>query len=111
MAEYRADRNGMDELTRSPRVRGLVELKAHEGAEFARNISPDAPPLTEGYIDSFEVSADVRRIARSRRAVAELANTSPHAATVEWGWSEAHNQGFDRAGYHVLGQTADVIGD
>lgn len=109
MADYKPDHRGMGELLRSSRVRGLVELVARDGAEIARNLAPDAPPLTEGYVDNFEVHSEIRGVARSRRWVADLVNTSDYAAAVEWGWFA--KQGVGHAGYHVLGQTADVIGD
>lgn len=111
MADYKADHGGMGELLRSPGVRDLVVARANEGAELARNISPDAPPAGEGYVASFEVSSGVEMVARTRRAVATLANTSEYAAAVEWGWDEAHGQWSDHPGYHVLSQTADAIGD
>lgn len=109
MATYKPSRKGMGEIMRSPRVRGLMELKAREAAGIAQNLAPDAPPLTEGYVDNFEVHAGTRKIAGTRRAVADLVNTSAYAAAVEWGWFA--KEGVGHAGYHVLGQTADVIGD
>jgi hypothetical protein len=111
MNEYRPDRQGTSDLMRSPGVRGVVELTAHAGAEIARNISPDAPPAGRGYVENFEVHSQIRNVARTRRWTADLVNTSEYAAAVEWGWDEAHGQWADHAGYHVLGQTADVIGD
>jgi hypothetical protein len=111
MNDYKPDHRGIGELMRSPGVRGAVELTAYAGAEVARSLSPDAAPHGTGYIDNFEVTSEIRNVARTRRWTADLVNTSDYAAAVEFGWDLEHGQWADRPGYHVLGQTADVIGD
>lgn len=99
---YRPDYRGTADLMRSPRMHGLVELVAYEAIPYARSISPDAPPYGEGYIASFVVTGGTERIAKARRAVAHLTNTSDHALVVELG------VGYD-VGHHVLARTADHI--
>ncbi len=105
--EYRPDRRGVAGLMVSPEMRGLVELQAYQAIPFAKSISPDAAPYGTGYIDSFEVNGGTERVAGSRRAVAELANTAEYATSVELG--RLGDVSRADTGHHVLARTADYI--
>ncbi len=101
--EYRPDIQGIGELARSPQMHAMLAEAAGDAIPFAQSISPDATPYGTGYVDSFEVdSGHVEMVARHRRAVAHLYNTTDYAAAVEFGNPniEAH---------HVLSRTADYI--
>lgn len=111
MADFRPDHRGIGQLMRSEEMRFTMNAIAHrEALPLARQLSPDATPFGAGYIDSWKVELKMISIGRSRRVAANLINTAPYAAAVEWGWSKAHGQPADHPGYHVLQTVADVIG-
>ncbi len=62
-----------------------------------------APVDTGEYIDSFAVTSGVRRTGRTRRAFGRVANTSPHALAVEFGWGATKK-------YRVLGKALGAGG-
>ncbi len=108
--EYQPDRQGMRGLMIAPDMHAMVTEVAADAIPFAQSISPDAPPVGGGYVDSFEVdSGHVERIARERRAVAHLYNTAEYAAAVEWGWDTDRGAWGNHPGHHVLSRTADHI--
>ena len=102
--EYRPDHRGTARLMQTSAMRGACELACYHAIEFARSISPDAPPHGQGYVDSFEVDSPrkLEKIAGTRRVTARLINTAEHATVVEVG------QGY-QMGHHVLARTADRI--
>lgn len=80
-----------------------MRSRAERGKEFAESIAPDAPPIGEGYIASFEVESGTNGGIHHDRAYAILRNTSDHARYVEHGTerTDAH---------HVLAKSLDVMG-
>lgn len=97
--DYKADHKGIAALLVAPAMMSMVAQYAEAGKEYAIGISPDAPPLGQGYISSFEVDAGhVVRTGGNRRAAALLRNNSGHAAAVEW-----------TNGSRVLGRTVDYL--
>ncbi len=102
--EYRPDHRGTARLMQTSAMRGACRLACYDAIPFAQSISPDAPPLREGYIDSFVVDSPRKlvKIAGTRRVSARLINTADHATVVETG------RGYNM-GHHVLGRTADWI--
>lgn len=109
MAEvvYKPDRKGTAALMVTRLMQGAMQAAAYEAIPFARSISPDAPPYGSGYVASFEVTGGTEKIARTRRAVAYLTNTAPHAAAVEYG--QLGDRSRADTGHHVLARTADYI--
>ncbi|HET7388429.1 MAG TPA: hypothetical protein VFJ19_17385 [Nocardioidaceae bacterium] len=111
MATYRPDHVGTGRLLRGSEMHTmLIDTCFDEGIPFAKAISPDAPPLTEGYVDSFHVDGGhTQRVAGTNRAVCYLVNDSEHASAVEYGWDTLHGQWTNHSGYHVLAMTADHL--
>lgn len=105
---YEPDYSGTGSLMQTDEMQAAMVAAATAGIQFARSISPDATPLGAGYIDNWEVSVGIERIARGRRAVAELANVSDYAVEVELG--ELGDVSSAETGHHVLARTADHIG-
>lgn len=94
---YRPDRAGMAALALSPGMSGAMV----EAAEAGRRVAETMAPRDSGaYASAFVVLPVTVKAGRANepRAGAMLANTSPHAAGVEW-----HN------GAHVLARAAVVI--
>lgn len=108
---YKPNYRGTGELMRTAEMKAMLEVKGREAQPIAQLLSPDAPPVGEGYRDSFGVAIEVHRLAGNDRAVAVLYNDSDHATAVEFGWSVEKGQWTDKPGYHVLSRTADLIGD
>lgn len=103
MTTYRLDRAAFREhLLNAEWMVAEMDRRAVKGYEFARDISPDATPLEEGYIASFVIFSGRDGGTENDRAYAELANTSDHAVYVEFGTEhqEAH---------HVLTRAMDVM--
>lgn len=99
LVRYEPDYRGTGELLVTPEMHHLVERAAEAGKDYAIAISPDAPPLGEGYIASFRVEAGlVDQVAGEDRATARLWNDADHAARVEW-----------ENGDHILGRTVDYL--
>lgn len=89
--------------------------KAIDAKVFAISISPDAKPVGEGYIASFEIDgAKYETHNGFKRAVCRLTNTSNHAWIVERGSERSGGptastpSPFGR-GHHVLARTADFL--
>ena len=93
---YRPDRAGAGDLMRAHGIGQHLERVARDAQGFAEAISPDAPELRQGYIDSFRTESEVANIARTRRVVVRLVNDADHAAAVE-------------SRTHVLSRTKDMI--
>lgn len=106
--DYRPDYSGTANLMRSEEMQAVMHAITTDAIPFARSISPDAPPYGAGYVEHFEVSVHIENIARGRRAVAELANTSDYAIEVELG--DVGDVSRADTGHHVLARTADHIG-
>lgn len=82
-----------------PEMQRLVAKAAEAGKAYAESISPDAPPIGEGYIQAFDVETGlVKKVARNPRACARLWNRSDYASKVEWEYD-----------YRVLGRTVDFL--
>lgn len=97
--DYKPDHRGIAALLVAPAMQSMVAQYAEAGMAYAISISPDAPPIGVGYIDSFEVDAGhVVETGGNRRAAAFLRNNAPHAAEVEWTNDS-----------RVLGRTVDFI--
>jgi hypothetical protein len=109
----------------SPRMQGLVTKVTSDMAVFARSISPEsADEGREGkprYKDSFKVTVgEIVKIKGLKRVTANLGNTAPHAAAVEFGSGEGslgdssesgRPQGGSNAPMRILGKTARAFGD
>lgn len=69
-------------LERSPQMRALLEDMGQRGVAYGERHAPDAPPLRQGYIDSFEYS-----IGHTRDGLPALviANTDWKAIFIERG--------------------------
>jgi hypothetical protein len=99
LIRYDRDIKGTAEVLTQPEMHSLVDRAAEAGKAFAVSISPDAPPIGEGYIESFRVeTGQTETFEGVRRAEAQLWNDSPYAAAVEWEYK-----------HHVLGKTVDFI--
>lgn len=94
---YRRDSRGLQALLTSTAMQDAVVEVAEDAAAFARSI---APRRTGKYADSFEVERAEFPGPGSPRKGAVVANTSEHAAAVEWGQNR-----------HILGQTLARFND
>lgn len=104
MTSYNLDRAGFREhLLNAPWMVEKMREHAEAGKAFAESISPDAPPLGEGYIASFEVEAGTEGGIHHDRAYATLRNTSDHARYIEFGTERTEAQ-------HVLSKALDAMG-
>lgn len=112
--EYKHDFRGVPQMAKSSEMHLMLIEKVIEGKEFAVSISPDAPPLGEGYIASFEIDGSQYETFNGfKRAVAYLRNTSEHAWIVERGTEGSGPvpgtpSPFGR-GHHVLSRTIDFL--
>lgn len=100
-ARYTPSRAGWARIAMSPQIQAACVAVAEEGKAFAIGISPSSgDPVGTPYAGSFEVNATtVTGGQYSPRVGAELRNTAPHAAAVEFG--NARRRHADR----VLGRT------
>lgn len=99
MVRYDPNHKEIGKFLVGAQMQKLVTKAANAGKAYAISISPDAPPLGEGYITSFEVESGlVKTIARNPRACARLWNRAGHAAAVEW-----------EHGHRILGRTVDFL--
>lgn len=105
-AEYRPDRAGWDAVALSPQILAACMAEAERGKVYAVSIAPrSGDEQGRPYAESFEVEATTVDFGRGpRRVAAELRNTAPHAAAVEFG-----NRRTPRA-QRVLGRTAAYLG-
>jgi hypothetical protein len=105
MTFYRLNRAGFRKnLLNAEFMRAEMERRALRAKEFAESIAPDAPPIGEGYIASFEVESGTEGGIHHDRAYATLRNTSEHARYVEFG------NGHEGTAHHVLTRALDVMG-
>jgi len=104
MADYTLDPAAFQEhLLNAPFMVEEMRGRAERGAEFARSIAPDAPPLGEGYIASFDVDSGTHGGIHKDRAYAILSNSDDAARFLEFGTERTDAQ-------HVLGKALDVMG-
>jgi hypothetical protein len=102
--KYRLDRAGLQEhLLNAPFMVEEMRRRAELGKEYAISVAPDAPPLGEGYIASFEVEAGTHGGIHHDRAHATLRNSDDAAVYVEFGTERTQAQ-------HVLLSAMDVMG-
>lgn len=113
--EYKHDWRGVPELAKSAEMHMMLIDKGFEAKTFAISISPDAAPIGEGYIASFEVDgAKYETYNGFKRAVVHLKNTSDHAWYVERGTDRSAGPSagtpspFGR-GHHVFSRTIDFL--
>lgn len=92
---YKADYQGTGKLMNGPEMQEMLRQVAEKGKAFAESI---APVDTGEYKSSFEVTSRSHGGVHGDRAEAQIVNTSPHAAHVEW-----------QDNYHVLARTADAL--
>jgi hypothetical protein len=104
MTSYHLDHAAFRELVlNAPWMVEEMHSRAESAKAVAVSISPDAPVIGEGYIDSFEVESGTHGGVNHDRAYAVLKNTSDHARYVEFGTE--HN-----AAHHVLTRAMDGAG-
>lgn len=102
--KYTLDRAGFQEhLLNAPWMVELMKKRAEEGKAYAISVAPDAPPLGEGYIASFEVESGTHGGVHHDRAYARLSNADDAARFIEWGTERKH-------AHHVLISALDVMG-
>lgn len=86
MSSYRASYKGIGELLIAPFIREEMARRAERVMARAKATAPDATPLGVGYIDSFQIEVGTKESkSGTRRALARVKNTSPHAIYVEFG--------------------------
>lgn len=113
--QYKHDYRAVPQLAKSAEMHMMLLDKTFAAKAFAVSISPDAPPLGEGYIASFEVDGShYETVNGVRRAVVHLRNNSEHAWYVERGTDQSTGMSssapspFGR-GHHVLARTIDFL--
>lgn len=102
---FQADRDGINEIARSPAMRAALAAVATKAKGIAEGLSADFAD-TGDYASHFKVEADTiewRGEYPGRRAAAYLVNDSDHAVAVEWGNSRDHKP------HHVLGRTLGML--
>lgn len=97
---YTEDNVGVTGIATSGEVQATLAVVLAKGQAFAEGI---APVRTGEYKSSFQIDFDTRGTGRSKRARGTLANTSDHAAAVEFGPGT-------RKGQRVLGRTLAQLG-
>lgn len=86
MSTFNASYNGIGELLTSSFVRAEMMKRGEKVLARAKATAPDATPLEVGYVASFKLETGTRTSKKgTRRAVARVKNTSPHAIYVEFG--------------------------
>lgn len=86
MASYKQSYKGVGELLNAGFIRAEMERRAAKVMARAKATAPDATPLGVGYTSSFEIEAGTKVSKKgTRRALARVKNTSPHAIYVEFG--------------------------
>lgn len=114
MAEraFVANDAGFAAIANGPQIRLALDKVAEKGKQFAESISPyDPEDDNDHYRDSFEVrptTIEWEGEYPGPRAAAELANTSGHAAAVEWGYAGRAGEPSTSA-HRVLGRTLDFL--
>lgn len=113
-ARYQPDFRGVPQLAKGAEMHMMLIDKCFEAKAYAISISPDAKPIGEGYIASFEVDGGhYQTIARIKRATCYLRNTSDHAWIVERGDGKSgptpSTPSPFRGGHHVLSRTIDWL--
>src|SRR3954452_9781268 len=82
--------------------RAYIQRRLAAGKAFAESISPDAPPIGQGYNASWITEMGVFP---DGVPVGRLVNTSPLWAVIEKGSSSARPQGGYSPAHHVLERT------
>ncbi len=86
MSSFNASYKGIGELLVSEMVRAEMVRRAEKVLALAKATAPDATPQGVGYVASFELEAGTKVSKKgTRRALARVKNTSPHAIYVEFG--------------------------
>lgn len=100
MVTYEPNHASVTELAIGPEIRAVLATVLGKGEVFAESISP---VRTGAYRSSFQIDFDLRGNGTRKRARGTLANTSDHAAAVEFGPGT-------QTGSHVLGRTLARLG-
>lgn len=104
---FRADYAGIGKMLRSKEMQAGMREFAEKAKDAAVQLAPVGDPATDPhagrYKESFVVSTGIQRRTTSR-AYADLMNTSPEAADVEFGTS-------DQDGHHVLLRSLEGLGE
>jgi hypothetical protein len=95
---------GVAAFANNPKLEAALLALAKRAQAYAMSISPLSDREHRHYVDSFEVSPGHIVIAAMRRVTAELHNTAPHAAAVEWG-----NAATRGTAHHVIRRTLDHL--
>lgn len=102
--KYQLDRAAFQEhVLNAPWMVEAMRKRAEAGKAYAISVAPDAPPLGEGYIASFEVEAHTHGGVHRDRAEAILSNSDDAAVYIEFGTEQHHSD-------HVLLGAMDVMG-
>jgi hypothetical protein len=105
MTSFKPNWKGFEAMANGPEARAIVKAEAERAKAIAEGLAQDFR-ITGDYADSFEVQETTVGPAegfKHRHAAARLANTSDHAAAVEWGNEHAHKA------HRVLGRTLDAM--
>lgn len=106
------DENALRQVLReSPELQAHFEQLGEQGVRFGQDNAPDAPPLREGYIDSWVTS--VGEDEQTRDPLLVIANTNWKALWIEFG-TAPHQTGSKGAAvstpaHHVLDHMIDHL--
>lgn len=104
---FKVNRKGIRDHAKGPEVLALV-LAVGEEAKAAAVALAQPIRKTGNYESSFGVRPEMLTIARLRRHIAVVENTSPHAAAVEWG-RYGRAPGTGQSAHHIFGRTLDAM--
>lgn len=102
---FQADRDGINEIARSPEMRAAELAVAMKAKGIAEGLAADFTD-TGDYARHFKIKQEIiewKGQYPGRRAATYLVNDSDHAAAVEWGNSRNHKP------HHVLGRTLGML--
>lgn len=102
MSDYRPNQQGWREIANSPQLHAALLEVAEKAKVYAEGLAEEFRRTGE-YAESFHATSETVLWDRGPRAAARLANTSDHAAAVEWG-----NRG-DEHPHRTLGRTLDAL--
>jgi hypothetical protein len=86
MSSFNASYKGIGELLNSAFIREEMARRGERVLARAKATAPDATPQGVGYVSSFDLEVGTKVSKKgTRRALARVKNTSPHAIYVEFG--------------------------
>jgi hypothetical protein len=103
MGGFKASYRGIGELLRSPMMQAEMVRRAEKVKARAEATAPVGDKDGGEYAASFKIESGVKH-GKTSRAYARIANTSDHAAAVEFGWKNTPR-------YRTLGKALDAAKD